>query len=216
MVSAMDDGVGLLLDQLDQLGIADETLVFFLSDNGGPEPVNASDNGPLREGKGSLYEGGIRVPFAVRWPGVLPAGKVYGHPVISLDIMATAVALADATTSNPLDGVNLIPYLSGEMPGRPHDQLYWRKFDQNWHALRSGDTKMLRKEGAAPEIYDLAHDPGEKINIAGNKMPENKTPNGSQGPHRYGHGIMACHLDTRSGPDVALQRRSGCNGILQD
>lgn len=166
MVSAMDDGVGLLLDQLDELGIADETLVFFLSDNGGPEPVNASDNGPLREGKGSLYEGGIRVPFAVRWPGVFPGGTVYREPVISLDIMATAVALAGASASKPLDGVNLAPYLAGEITGRPHDHLFWRKFDQDWHASRAGEMKLLRSKDAEAELYDLANDLGEKEDIA--------------------------------------------------
>ncbi len=166
MISAMDDGVGLLLDQLEALEIADETVVFFLSDNGGPEPVNASDNGPLREGKGSLYEGGIRVPFAVRWPGVLPGGMVYDHPVISLDIMATAVALAGGIARNPLDGINLVPFLTGEVQGRPHQELFWRKFDQSWHAVRAAELKMLHKGTGAPEIYDLAHDIYEEENIS--------------------------------------------------
>ncbi|MDT8432711.1 MAG: sulfatase-like hydrolase/transferase [Bacteroidales bacterium] len=175
MVSAVDDGVGLLLDKLEELDIEDETLVFFLSDNGGPEEANGSDNGPLREGKGSLYEGGIHVPFAVCWPGALPAGAVYEKPVVSLDIMATAAALAGADTRNPLDGVNLVPYLTGKVAGAPHDQLFWRKFDQQWYAVRSHDTKMLHRQGSAPELYDLGQDPGEKENLAGVNDTENWT-----------------------------------------
>src|SRR5690606_86264 len=91
MVSAVDDGVGLLLQQLEKSGISDNTIVFFLSDNGGPEQDNASDNGVLRAGKSSFYEGGIHVPFAMRWPDKIKAGQVCETPVISLDIAATIV-----------------------------------------------------------------------------------------------------------------------------
>jgi arylsulfatase A-like enzyme len=96
MVSAVDDGVGLVLAKLRTLGLEENTLVFFLSDNGGPESANASNNGPLRGEKGSPWEGGIRIPFAVQWPGHLPRGLVYDKPVISLDIFATIAALANA------------------------------------------------------------------------------------------------------------------------
>lgn len=174
MVSAVDDGVGQLLDKLEELKIDDNTIVFFLSDNGGPEDHNASDNGPLREGKSSLYEGGIHVPFAMQWPGHVPAGMVYNNPVISLDIMATAVALANAETKNPLDGVNLIPYLKGEKQGVPHKELFWRKYDQDWHAVRSGDYKMLRKGESDTEWYNLSEDISEKneLSKAEVKAPE--------------------------------------------
>jgi arylsulfatase A-like enzyme len=93
MVSAVDDGVGEVLAKLRELGIEENTMMVFLSDNGGPTSDNASDNRPLRGGKGSLTEGGIRVPFAAQWPGRIPKGLVYQHPVISLDILATIAAL---------------------------------------------------------------------------------------------------------------------------
>ena len=169
MVSAVDDGVGLLLAKLRDLDIDENTLVFFLSDNGGPEAVNASDNGPLRGGKSSPWEGGIRVPFAAQWPGHLPKGLVYPHPVIALDIFATAAALAGAAVDpvRPLDGVNLMPYLTEAKPGRPHETIYLRKFDQGTFAIRNGDHKLVIPEAnAAAELYHLSEDIGEKINIA--------------------------------------------------
>src|SRR3546814_11557465 len=92
MITAMDDGVGRVLDELEVLGVTDHTMVVFLSDNGGPEAANASDNGPLRGGKGSFFEGGLRVPFAIQWPGRIRPGTVYDLPVISLDIVATIMA----------------------------------------------------------------------------------------------------------------------------
>jgi len=213
MVSAVDDGVGMLLDKLDALGIADETLVFFLSDNGGPEQVNGSDNGPLREGKGSLYEGGIHVPFAARWPGVLPEGVDYVYPVVSLDIMATAVALAGADTRNPLDGVNLVPYLTGEVKGIPHDQLFWRKFDQNWHAVRSADMKMLHRQGTAREFYDLGKDPGEKENLAPVNETETRaaTETGNRNGQRTGQGDP-----TATGTEHMVQAYAEWNAGMKD
>jgi arylsulfatase A-like enzyme len=121
MVSSLDDGVGRVLEALRRQGIEEDTLVVFLSDNGGPlkkgQP-SFTDNGLLAKGKGSLFEGGVRVPFAMQWKGTLPAGLVYTNPVISLDIMASITALAgvEIAAERPLDGVNLIPYLptSGE------------------------------------------------------------------------------------------------------
>lgn len=166
MVSAVDDGVGTVLDKLEELGISDNTLVFFLSDNGGPERKNGSDNGVLRDGKGSLYEGGIHVPFAVQWPGHIPAGKVYEKSVSSLDIVATAVAYAKATPKNKLDGVNLIPYINGENEGEPHRQLFWRKYDQKAYATRCGDHKLVRYKSDTDEIYKLDEDISEKNPLA--------------------------------------------------
>jgi arylsulfatase A-like enzyme len=109
MVSAVDDGVGRVLKTLREKEIEKDTLVVFLSDNGGPTTKNGSNNAPLRGGKGDAWEGGWRVPFAMQWPGGLPKGKTYSHPVISLDIMATIVALTKAPVAKerPLDGVNL-------------------------------------------------------------------------------------------------------------
>src|SRR4030042_3119414 len=92
MLTAMDEGIGKLLAKLRELGLEKDTLLFFINDNGGPTPANGSRNTPLRATKGTMYEGGIRVPFMVQWPGRLKAGGVYDYPVISLDIFATAAA----------------------------------------------------------------------------------------------------------------------------
>jgi arylsulfatase A-like enzyme len=167
MVSAVDDGVGKLLDKLDILGIEDNTIIFFLSDNGGPEATNGSDNGPLREGKSSVYEGGFRVPFAMQYKGKIRNGTFH-HPVSSMDIFAT---MADLTAlpvnpEKPLDGVSLIPFVTGKNTGKPHETIYLRKFDQKQFAVRHGDHKLVTKEnGAIKELYDLKNDTGENTNI---------------------------------------------------
>ncbi|WP_242155656.1 sulfatase-like hydrolase/transferase [Aestuariivivens sediminis] len=163
MVSAVDDGVGNILNTLDTLGIAENTMIFFLSDNGGPENVNASNNGPLRGGKGKLFEGGIRVPFAMRWPDRIKDGLVYHAPVISLDIFATSIAHTSTPikTRNPIDGVNLIPYVTGDEQGAPHDYVFWRKFDANEHAVRQSEgPKMVSLKGKNM-LFNLANDLSE-------------------------------------------------------
>lgn len=169
MVSAVDDGVGRVLDTLEDLEISKKTIVFFLSDNGGPESKNASDNGVLRGGKGDAWEGGYRVPYAVMWPGTLPSGIEYDHPVSSLDILATVAELADAPEdpARPLDGTNLIPYLTGKDDGIPHEAIYLRKFDGGQYTVRSGDYKLLIPwKDAAPQLYNLEKDIGEQRDIA--------------------------------------------------
>lgn len=166
MVSAVDDGVNKLLNLLDELKLTDNTIVFFLSDNGGPIPDNSSSNGVLRGKKGDLYEGGVRVPFAVQWPGQIPAGLKYDSPVISLDIFATAANLAGVKPKNPIDGVNLLPYLKGVKKGMPHDVLFWRMYDRNLFAVRSAVSKMvISKENT--ELFDVNNDIAEKNNLAG-------------------------------------------------
>jgi len=127
MNSAMDDGIGTVLKALRDNGIEENTMIWFFSDNGGPAVAHSpADNGLLRGHKGSVYEGGIRVPFVVQWRGKLSEGKVYDEPVISLDVFATAAAIAGAKVpeSHKLDGVNIVPYLAGEMKGKPHNVLY--------------------------------------------------------------------------------------------
>jgi arylsulfatase A-like enzyme len=170
MVSAVDDGVGKILDKLDELDITNNTIVFYLSDNGGPEKHNASDNGELREGKSSLYEGGIHVPFAVQWPGMIPANKIYEKPIISLDIFPTAIYYAGAKAKNQLDGVNIVPYLTGEQIGIPHDILFWRKFDNNYYAVRNGDSKLVKMNSEKDELYNLKDDIGEHNEITDNVL----------------------------------------------
>ena len=179
MVSAVDDGVGRILAALKEKKLDQNTIVVFLSDNGGAHN-NASDNGPLRGLKGDLFEGGVRVPFAIRWKGVIPEGKTYKKPVSSLDIMATIVAqtAVEINDERPLDGVNLIPFLTGEDLGTPHDMLFWRKWEQNAMAIRSGNYKLVanrNQDQNSPELYDLSADGAESTNIKSeNKKVSNK------------------------------------------
>jgi arylsulfatase A-like enzyme len=169
MVSAVDDGVGRLLAKVRELGLEEKTLIIFLSDNGGPEQANASNNGPLRGGKSDVWEGGFRVPFAAQWPGHLPTGEVYDKPVLSLDIFATILSLAGAPAdpARPLDGVDLMPFVTGKNPNAPHEAVYLRKFDQGAFAVRQGDYKLvIPKSGAAPQLYNLTADQGETKDLA--------------------------------------------------
>ncbi|MEO0629265.1 MAG: sulfatase-like hydrolase/transferase [Planctomycetota bacterium] len=167
MVSAMDDGIGRVLDALDQTDVADNTLVVFLSDNGGARN-NASSNEPLRGYKRELFEGGLRVPFAMRWPDRFPSVAVYSDPVISLDIAGTIVAAAGSAVATnpekPLDGVDLMPYVNGLAAGSPHDALYWFAPPHDEVAIRVGDLKAIEFGGDEPErfLFDLSTDVSEE------------------------------------------------------
>ncbi len=169
MVSALDDGVGAVLTKLRQAGIEDDTLIFFLSDNGGPIKVNASRNDPLAGAKAKLQEGGIRVPFLVQWTGRLPAGKVYEQPVIALDILPTAIAAAGGKLPDDakVDGVNLLPHLAGQTERPPHEMLFWRFGSQS--AVRKGDWKLLTQGSMPAQLFDLAADIGEANDLAARK-----------------------------------------------
>lgn len=166
MVSAMDDGVGRVLDTLDELELNENTIVFFLSDNGGAEN-NASRNTPLRGHKSSPFEGGLRVPFAARWTGTFPAGVDFDHPVISLDIAATIVGRcgAQVPADRPLDGVDLTPFLTGERNDPPHRQLFWRAYDRGWAVSRLDDTKCINRDDKKL-VFQLAQDISESNNLA--------------------------------------------------
>jgi arylsulfatase A-like enzyme len=169
MVSAVDDGVGRLLDTLDDLNLDDDTIVFFLSDNGGPSNKNASDNAPLRGRKSDAWEGGFRVPMAARWPATFDAGIVYELPVLSLDILGTIAGItnAPANPGRPLDGVNLVPFVNGEVDGVPHKAIYLRKFDQQRYAVRYQDYKLvIPGKNSKPQLYNLVDDIGETNNLA--------------------------------------------------
>lgn len=165
MVSAVDDGVNHLLNALAELNIEENTLVFFLSDNGGPTKDNASSNHPLRGFKGDFFEGGIRVPFAVQWKGVLPAGTRYDHPVISLDIFGTAAALTQLRPKNEIDGVNLIPYLTGRVNTAPHAALFWRGSNHEKWAVRSPEQKMVILADQ-PQLYAIKTDLSESQDLS--------------------------------------------------
>jgi arylsulfatase A-like enzyme len=178
MMSAMDDAVGAVVTKLKEANLANDTLIFFISDNGGPTMPgtsgNASNNAPLRGSKRTTLDGGIRVPFFVSWPGRLPAGDVYDKPVIQIDILPTALAAAgvELSANELIDGINLLPYLSGDDEAAPHEVLYWR-FGQQM-AIRQGDWKLVRYDprvdgmgGRATEskLYNLAADIGEENDL---------------------------------------------------
>jgi len=166
MVAAMDDAVGRVLSKVRDLGQEENTLIFFYSDNGGPTLQTTSRNDPLRGYKGQLYEGGIRVPFLAQWKGQLPAGMVYREMVMGFDCHATALAAVGVPqpTDKPLDGVNLLPFLTGKEAGHPHEQLFWRAGPK--HAARVGDWKLVQERGGAVELFNLIDDIGEQTDLA--------------------------------------------------
>jgi len=178
-VSLLDDAIGEALTALRASGQENRTLVFFFSDNGGPigEKGNGSSNNPLRAGKGSVYEGGMHVPFVVSWPGTLPAGRDYTLPVSSLDVFATALALAGVPLpkDRPPDGVNLLPFLTGANSNAPHDRLFWRTGGGAQLAIRDHGLKLVRLHDRAGELYDLASDIGETKDLAGTRAKEVQT-----------------------------------------
>ncbi|MDP2336245.1 MAG: sulfatase [Bacteroidota bacterium] len=165
MIYSLDENVGRITSKVKELGLEENTLIFFYSDNGGI--LNLSDNGTLRSGKGDIYEGGIRIPFCMQWKGHLPENKKIDFPVISLDILPTAIAATGNIVNKEwrLDGENLLPFISGEKQGIPHNVLYWRFL---WHhAIRKGDWKLLKhRDHPDVELYNLAEDIGEQNDLS--------------------------------------------------
>ncbi len=172
MMAAVDDGVGFILEKLRELGIEEQTLVFFLSDNGAPNQRgwwNGSLNTPLVGAKGLLTDGGIRVPFLMSWKGVLPAGHVYDKPISTLDVVATSLARVGLPHDDSLDGVDLFPYVTGERSDAPHDFLYWRWRSQS--AVRAGRWKLLKIGNQHTFLFDAESVSGETQNVA-DQYPE--------------------------------------------
>lgn len=172
MVSAMDDGVGRILDAVRRNGLAENTIVVFTSDNGCAAyiGIGACSNQPFNGYKGTYYEGGTRVPFMVAWSGRLPRGARYDELVASIDLTATLLAAANAEVEGrALDGVNLLPDLMDESSAAPRQRIYWRTTPN--YAITDGDWKLLvmeRADGAGMHIllFNLANDPGEQRNLA--------------------------------------------------
>ncbi|MFZ5833257.1 MAG: sulfatase-like hydrolase/transferase [Planctomycetota bacterium] len=166
MLSALDDAIGRVMAKVRELGEEENTLVFFYSDNGGPTLQTTSRNDPLRGYKGQMFEGGIRVPFAVQWKGVIPAGQVYREMIMGFDCHATALAAAGVglPADKPLDGVNLLPFLTGKQTGRPHEALFWRAGEK--HAARVGDWKLVVEAGSGTQLFNLREDIGEQNDLA--------------------------------------------------
>lgn len=172
MLSAMDDAIGRVLDAVRDAGLEESTLICFISDNGGPITRNApnhSCNTPLRGGKGETWEGGVRVPFFMSWKDHLEAGTVYQEPVIQMDLTATALALAGVAVDPrwPIDGVNLMPFLTGRQQGSPHSTLCW-KYGNQW-AIRQGPWKLTyASDKPTLGLYDLSQDIGEAKDVSAN------------------------------------------------
>ncbi len=173
MVEAMDQAVGKVLNQLEDSGVADNTVVFFTSDNGGLSTSEGSptSNLPLRGGKGWVYEGGIREPWLVRYPGATRPGSVSSEPISSIDLYATVAAAAKIELQHKIDGVDLMPALRGEQLGR--DALYWHYPHYSNQggipggAIRVGDYKLIeRYEDGRVHLYNLADDVGEANDLA--------------------------------------------------
>ena len=174
MIWAMDRAIGKVLDELERSGRLQNTLVWFLSDNGGATN-NASSNLPLAGHKGIKFEGGIRVPFLMQWKARFPVGRTDQRMISALDILPTSVAAAgssvepDPKNARPLDGVNLLPYLTGEKDGVPHKKLYWHKL---WFsATRDGPWKLIYVQDYGYALYNLDDDLSEKRNLA-NRYPD--------------------------------------------
>ena len=168
MLSGMDDAIGRVLGKVRDLGQEENTLVFFIADNGGPTKSTTSQNGGLRGFKTTTFEGGPRVPFLAQWKEKIPAGTVYDHPVINLDVLPTALTAAGGAVDPAwkLDGVDLLPYVTGTNKARPHKTLFWR-FSPQW-AVRHGDMKLVVSAGGSgkPELYDLAADRAETKDLS--------------------------------------------------
>jgi arylsulfatase A-like enzyme len=183
MMAAMDEGVGRTLEALRSEGLDENTLVFFFSDNGGPimpgTTINGSSNGPLRGSKRQTWEGGIRVPFVIRWTGRLAAGRVDSRPIVQLDVLPTALAAAGVEPKPEwkLDGVNLLPFLGGSLQQAPHEALYWRLFGHMairkgpWKLVKTMDGPLLAADTSQPDLsgaqlFNLADDVGETRDLA--------------------------------------------------
>jgi arylsulfatase A-like enzyme len=168
MVRNLDRNIGRVLQTLKDQGLDDNTLVIFTSDNGGAHYIGLPDiNRPYRGWKATFFEGGVHVPFYMRWPAALPAGARYASPVAHIDIFATAAGAAGAAIpqDRPIDGVNLTPFLKGQAAGRPHDVLFWRS--GGYRMARAGDWKLQVLENPAKVwLFDLASDPTEHNNLA--------------------------------------------------
>jgi arylsulfatase A-like enzyme len=167
MIKALDDGVGMIMHALEELGLEENTIVMFASDNGGATYTGATDNAPLKGGKFTNFEGGLSVPCMMRWKGVLPEGMLYEHPVSLLDFFNTAAAVTDIGLPDDrvYDGVDLIPYLTGEKLERPHDALFWRAGYNK--AVRKGPWKLIIDEKAGRTLlYNLEADRTEQNNLA--------------------------------------------------
>jgi arylsulfatase A-like enzyme len=173
MMNSLDDGIGKLIQYLKDNGVYENTIVFFVNDNGAATGNNA-DDGILRGLKGSEWEGGNRVAYLMQWPGKVPAGLRYPEMVSTLDILRTSVSAANGSliSGTQTDGKNLLPYINNETKGKPHEYLFWRRgiaaairYDK-WKLIRAGDNPIL--------LFNLNKDISETTNLATKKPSKTK------------------------------------------
>lgn len=166
MVVTMDEGVGEVLNCLEDNEIVENTFIVFLSDNGGPLAGGWTTNKPLRQGKGSLFEGGIRVPFLIQWKGHIPKGLVVDNPVTSLDLLPSFADLAQIPQPDSLNGVSLWPWLKNPSSEIDRPLMFWRRGEKKHGAVRDGNYKWkLNRRKGTQSLYNLKEDAGERINL---------------------------------------------------
>ncbi|MBK1882583.1 sulfatase-like hydrolase/transferase [Luteolibacter pohnpeiensis] len=180
IITNLDDNIGRLMATLKETGLDQNTLVFFISDNGAEPPVLGTSNGPHRGMKFDVLEGGIRVPFVASWPGHIPAGSTYEPMVHVMDAYSTSLVAAGVKVPANVDGVDLMPYVAGSNKSPVHPQLCWIYNDhKEWRipgrdtnlarplrSIREGDWKLVMEGDNAPELYSVSSDPGESKNVA--------------------------------------------------
>lgn len=165
IMEVLDEGVGGIARVLETLGLTKDTIVIYSSDNGGGEP-DGQLNGEMRGGKFTFWEGGIRVPTIVSWPGHLPEGEVYRQPVINIDFLPTVLAAAGISPQAGVEGVDLLPFFRGETKGAPHESLHWSLATaKKDFAIRSGDWKLVRT-GGGNGLFNLQEDPSEERDVS--------------------------------------------------
>tara|TARA_R110002126_G_scaffold72364_1_gene180907 strand:- start:79061 stop:80512 length:1452 start_codon:yes stop_codon:yes gene_type:complete len=168
MTWSLDENIGKLITKLKELNIYDNTLIYFISDNGGANN-NSSKNGVLKGWKGNKFEGGHRVPFIVSWPKEIKPNQTFNGLTSSLDIFKTSIAAANIQSKNTteLDGVNLLPYLKNKKDGNPHSQLFWRKLEES--GMRYNDFKLIKLKKYGEVLYDLSSDISETKDLSRTK-----------------------------------------------
>jgi len=166
MTLGLDRAVGKVMDKLKELGIEDNTIVVFTNDNGGPSDKNASSNSPLSGIKSTHLEGGVRVPFVMKYPGRIKANSTYEFPISTFDLLPTFFAAAGGDTKSlkDIDGVNLLPHINGQNTERPHETLFWKRDARA--AMRKGDWKLIRFPDRPAELFYLPDDEAEMNNLA--------------------------------------------------
>jgi len=217
-ISAMDDGIGRIREFLDLHGLSQNTVIFYMGDNGGvlrPNARNGSRNDPMHGEKGMLTDGGIRVPFLMAWPGTVPSGQVFDKPVISMDATATAVALSGQPVPPEFDGVNLLPFVTGKRNDAPHETLYWRwrsqaaVLEDGWKLwFTAPDRWMLFKDPATvPETTDVSSRYPEVASRLRTKLEDFAAEQKPPGLPTELHRGDANFLDTHYGKSIAPPRR---------